>query len=159
MAFKCFRNSASGWMNQGASLLKLYSLTNNYNKSKGEKLLKVTLLRTKSFTKIIHTRDSYLKSAALNKHPHFFTHSPIHRTYICVRLTDGAARIFLWFLSLILPEQGSLLVKIIPSVRERDRAHGGNRRRKRLKTTEKNTRPGFGFEPTATVSKAKRSIH
>ena len=38
---------------------------------------------------------------------------PIHRSYLCVHLTDGAARI-LFFLSLSLPERVTLWSRIIP---------------------------------------------
>ena len=66
---------------------------------------------------------------------HFY---PIHRTYVCVRRTDGAARIY-FFLSLSLLERVTLWPRIIPvHVREREREV---RRKKKKKAQKKTTSP------------------
>ena len=57
---------------------------------------------------------------------------PIHRTYFCVRHTDGAARIY-FFLSVSLPERITLWSRIIPMhVKER-----GKKKEEEEKSPEK----------------------
>ena len=52
----------------------------------------------------------------------FLPHSPKHRTYICVRLTDGTAMIFSVIpLLYSFPKQVTYGGGLFPSVRERER--------------------------------------
>ena len=79
--------------------------------------------------------ESAVDETAVNEIVSFFV--PIHRSYFCVRLTDGAARI-LFFLSLSLPERVTLWLRIIPMhVREREE----RRKKEEEKSPEKNTSP------------------
>ena len=72
----------------------------------------------------------------------FFNFFPIHRTYFCVRSTDGPARIY-FFLSLTLLERVTLWLRIIPvHVRER----GKKKEEEEEKSPEKTTLPWPGFE-------------
>ena len=85
---------------------------------------------------------------------------PTHRSYICVHLTDGAARIFCDSSLFASP-----LLVIKPSNARAseplwERAHTVGRERKKMKNPiEKYTLPWSGFEPTDSVSRAKRSNH
>jgi hypothetical protein len=70
--------------------------------------------------------------------------SPIHRTYFCARLTDGAARIYFSPL-FISPGTEHLLVEECCAVREREVRKN---KEEEEKSPEKTTSPGPGIEPT-----------
>ena len=85
---------------------------------------------------------------------------PIHCTYLCIRRTDGATRMF-YFLSLSLPERVTLWSRIIPvHVTEREeRRRKKKKKEEEEKSPEKTTLSWPGFEPMDSVSRTERAIH
>ena len=78
---------------------------------------------------------------------------PIQRSYICVCLTDGAARIY-FYLSFISPGTCHLMVDDYSTQSERE-----GRWKKKEKSPEKATSPRLEFEPMTSLSRAERAIH
>ena len=84
----------------------------------------------------VRSSNQFSKLATISWNASLSTFFSIHRTYICVCRTDGAARIY-FILSLSLPERITLWSRIIP-VRVRERERGKKKERRRRKKPRKN---------------------
>ena len=130
-----------------------------------QRLVKLNFQRT---TKCLHFMDCEIANHVIHKawnklnnfkrfnalHNHFFV--PIHRSYFCVRRTDGAARIY--FSSLYLSRNVSPYGRgLFPCMLERER--GKKKEQRRREKPRKNHFTVTGFEPTDSVSRAERAIH
>ena len=101
-----------------------------------------------------YTSSKAKATAKKDRYPLF----PTQRSYICVPLTNGAARIIHWFLSFAIPVTSHKALN--KPLWERQSVNTGERKTEEEENpTEKNTLQWSGFEPTDSVSRAKHSNH